>query len=388
MTIREQHDGESERHEKMSTTKEISPSQGERTEADLSRLAKLAGRVLRSNLRELAMPYRMTMILTYRCQLRCAMCGISKREPGDELSAAEIALFLKRSPGLSWINLSGGEIFLRTDLTEIVNAIHDNCPDLYLLNFPTNGYETETIVRTLTPIIGRPRSPRLMVTVSVDGPPAIHDRIRGVSGSWERAVETYRHLRQLQGPRFRVSLGMTLQQANSGAFEETVRAVNERIGTVHYRDFHVNVAHRSEHYYVNIDRNVFGDQEQILAQMKVIRRLRQEPLLDPVAYLERHYQQGAESFLRTGLTPLPCQALGASFFVDPAGMVYPCTIYDRPLANIRDHAFRLAILWHSAQRTTLRQEIRAGKCPQCWTPCEAYQSILANLAPWRRRRSP
>jgi len=372
----------------MRANRDLYPSRGYRTESSLSGLGKLAGQVLMSNLRELSMPYRMTMILTYRCQLRCAMCGISKREPGDELTAAEIARFLERSPGLSWINLSGGEIFQRADLLEIVNAIFANCPGLYLLNFPTNGYETETIVRTLTAITGRPRPSRLMVTVSVDGPPAIHDRIRGVPGSWERAVETYRSLRLLQGPRFRVSLGMTLQQANSGAFKETVSAVNDRIGQVHYRDFHVNVAHRSDHYYVNVDRNVFGDQGQIHSQMQLIRGLRQEPLLDPVGYLERQYQQRAEEFLRTGMTPLPCQALGASFFLDPSGMVYPCTIYNRPIGNIRDHDFRLASLWHSEQRRSLRQEIRAGNCPQCWTPCEAYQSILANLAPWRRRRSP
>lgn len=371
----------------MRGNRDLYPSRGYRTESSLSGLWKLAGQVLTSNLWELSMPYRMSMILTYRCQLRCAMCGISKREPGDELTAVEIARFLERSPGLSWINLSGGEIFLRSDLLEIVNAIFDKCPSLYLLNFPTNGYETETIVRTLTEITGRPRSPRLMVTVSVDGPPAIHDRIRGVAGSWERAVETYRCLRLLQGPRFRVSLGMTLQQANSEAFEETVRAVNERIGKVRYGDFHVNVAHRSDHYYVNVDRNVFGEQEHIQAQMKLIRRLRQDPLLDPVGYLERQYQQRADDFLSTGRTPLPCQALGASFFLDPAGQVYPCTIYDRPIGNIRDHAFRLASLWQSEQRRSLRQEIRKGKCPQCWTPCEAYQSILANLAPWRRRRS-
>jgi len=353
----------------------------------MSRLGKLAGQVLKSNLQELPRPYRMTMILTYRCQLRCSMCGISKREPGDELTAAEIARFLERSPGLSWINLSGGEIFQRLDLLEIVDAIFDKCQGLYLLNFPTNGYDTETIVQTLAAITSRSRSPRLMVTVSVDGPPAIHDRIRGVPDSWERAVETYRCLRQLQGPRFRVSLGMTLQQANADAFEETVRAVSDRIGKVQYRDFHVNVAHRSDHYYVNVDRKVFGDQEQIQAQMERIRTLRREPFLDPVGRLERLYQQHAEDYLRTGRTPMPCQALGASFFLDPAGMVYPCTIYNRPIGNIRDHDFRLASLWQSEQRIALRQEIRAGSCPQCWTPCEAYQSILANLSPWRRRRS-
>ncbi len=351
------------------------------------RLGKLAGQVLTSNLRELRMPYRMTMILTYRCQLRCSMCGISRREPGEELTAGEIARFLAHSPGLSWINLSGGEIFLRPDLHEIVDAIYESCRGLYLLNFPTNGYETETIVRVLTEMTRRSRSPRLMVTVSVDGPPALHDRIRGVTGSWERAVETYRCLRRLQGPRFSVSLGMTLQQANAEAFEKTVRAVNERIGGIRYRDFHVNVAHRSDHYYVNADRDVFGDQEQIQAQLGLIRKLCRGPLFDPVGYLERQYQERAQDFLHTGLTPMPCQALGASFFVDPAGVVYPCTIDNRALGNIRDYDFRLDRLWQSAQRISLRQEVRAGKCPQCWTPCEAYQSILANLLPWRRRRS-
>ena len=35
------------------------------------------------------------------------------------------------------------------------------------------------------------------------------------------------------------------------------------------------------------------------------------------------------------------------------------------------------------------EEIRQGKCPQCWTPCEAYQAILANTLPLgKNRRNP
>ena len=39
----------------------------------------------------------------------------------------------------------------------------------------------------------------------------------------------------------------------------------------------------------------------------------------------------------------------------------------------------LEAVWGAATTQALQAEIWAGRCPQCWTACEAYQSILGNL---------
>ncbi len=344
-------------------------------------IARLAGRIALSNFTDLGSPYKITYALTSRCQFRCSMCSIWRQEPAPELTAAEISEFFRRSGGFSWINLSGGEIFLRPDLREIVASIAAHCRGVYLLNFPTNGYLTETIVGTVAEVTASLRLPRLMVTVSLDGPPELHDRIRGVAGSWGRAVETFRLLRRIKTVRFGVYFGMTLQDANADAFEETVSSVREEIGDIRNEDFHVNVLHTSGHYYRNTECGGIRRPQKIREGLGRIRRLRKSPVFSPVAFLERRYQSMAEEYLTTGMNPVGCQALSASFFMDPAGTVYPCTIFDSPIGNVRDYGYALGDLWRSERRLAARREVVKGNCPHCWTPCEAYQSILANVVP-------
>jgi radical SAM protein with 4Fe4S-binding SPASM domain len=99
----------------------------------------------------------------------------------------------------------------------------------------------------------------------------------------------------------------------------------------------------------------------------------------PVGWLERRYQRLTPEFVASGRTPVPCKALASSVFVDARWNVYPCSMWDAPLGNLRDSAFDLRGLWQGERALVLRREIEARRCPNCWTPCEAYQSILGNL---------
>ena len=65
--------------------------------------------------------------------------------------------------------------------------------------------------------------------------------------------------------------------------------------------------------------------------------------------------------------------------------MYPCITYARPLGNLRETGMRLDPIWNGEQTVRLQQEIWNGDCPQCWTACEAYQSILGNALALRRR---
>ena len=79
-----------------------------------------------------------------------------------------------------------------------------------------------------------------------------------------------------------------------------------------------------------------------------------------------------------------CHALSASCFVDSWGNVFPCTIYDRKLGSLRDVGYDLRRIWSSDLAVRTQKEIWEYDCPQCWTPCEAYQSIMGNfLVPGR-----
>jgi radical SAM protein with 4Fe4S-binding SPASM domain len=106
------------------------------------------------------------------------------------------------------------------------------------------------------------------------------------------------------------------------------------------------------------------------------------------AMLESTYLSYLDEFLQTGRTPMPCHALRASCFIDPWGVVYPCISYSKPLGRLRETGMRLDPIWNDAATRQTQAEIWEGECPQCWTACEAYQSILGNVLAGRCGRGP
>ena len=341
----------------------------------MRRLVKLGARIARSNVARGPRPFKLTLIVTFGCDTRCKMCNIWQRDKAGIMTLDEVRRFFGRNPRFSWINLSGGEIWTRPDAAELVEAVIEGSPDLYLLDFPTTGQRTDAIVAGVERALAT-RLPKLLVTVSLDGPRDVHEEIRGREGAWDRAVETFRRLRALRSPRFDVFLGMTLSNFNGGALLDTIASVREVLPDLREAEFHVNVAQISSHYYQNdgLERT----REECLAEVAEFLE-RKGHSFHPVAWIERRYQRLSSEFLASGRTPLPCKALASSVFIDPRWNVYPCSMWDAPLGGLRERDFDLDGLWHTEATLARRREIEEGRCPHCWTPCEAYQTVLGNL---------
>jgi MoaA/NifB/PqqE/SkfB family radical SAM enzyme len=338
--------------------------------------AALASRAVRANFGRLDFPYKLTFCITYWCNYACQTCNIWQMKPRDELSLDEIRRFFKRSNRFVWVDVTGGEVSLRKDFVSVCEAIVTQCPDLLLLHFPTNGYLTDKIVAATREIV-RMGTEKLIITVSTDGDEATNDRIRGVEGGWRRQIETFRRLREIPG--VQVVLGMTLSAGNVDHFPDAFAAAKREVPDLDYRDFHVNIIHESGHYLRNTDlalRKAVAP-EALARATEAYGRLRGFGW-SPVNYLERAYLKRVRQYLETGRTPMRCHALRSSCFVDSWGHVFPCTIYERRIGSLREAEFDLASIWQSEEAATLQREIWEYECPQCWTPCEAYQTILGN----------
>src|SRR5688572_28866304 len=216
----------------------------------ITRRLGLAGAILGGNLRTPDLPYKVTFVATYHCNFRCEMCNIWQKKSVDEMTPDEVGRFFDRWSQFRWVHLTGGELFMRRDLDDLVAAIQANCRSMFLLNFPTTGWfgdKTVSLVeRTLQRGVGR-----LMVTISLDGPQPLHDSLRGLPGSWDRAIETFRRLRGIRRSNFQTVIGMTLMPKNATAVDETLAAVRAVIPDFRRDELHLNVGHQSGHYFDN-----------------------------------------------------------------------------------------------------------------------------------------
>lgn len=122
--------------------------------------------------------------LTFRCNLRCAYCGVEDAI-GPELDTDGVIRGLESlwKQGARWVTFSGGEPLTRSDIGEIVKAARSLGYSVFI---STNGAlipRKEDVIRQVD-----------HVTLSLDGPREVHDAARG-QGAFDqvmRAVEICR----------------------------------------------------------------------------------------------------------------------------------------------------------------------------------------------------
>ncbi|MEH1901142.1 MAG: nif11-class peptide radical SAM maturase 3 [Nostoc sp.] len=129
--------------------------------------------------------------ITLKCNLACQHCGSrAGHTRTNELSTAEALDLVKQMAevGITEVTIIGGEAFLRPDWLEIAQAITKAG---MLCGMTTGGYgiTLDTAHRMKEAGIG-------VVSVSVDGLEATHDRLRGKQGSWQWAFKTMSNLKQ------------------------------------------------------------------------------------------------------------------------------------------------------------------------------------------------
>ncbi|MGF2039818.1 MAG: nif11-class peptide radical SAM maturase 3 [Nostoc sp. CmiVER01] len=129
--------------------------------------------------------------ITLKCNLACQHCGSrAGHTRANELSTAEALDLVKQMAevGITEVTIIGGEAFLRPDWLEIAQAITSSG---MLCGMTTGGYGI-----TLDTARRMKEAGIRVVSVSVDGLEATHDRLRGRQGSWQWAFKTMSNLKE------------------------------------------------------------------------------------------------------------------------------------------------------------------------------------------------
>ncbi len=126
--------------------------------------------LLRARLYKENIPVIVSWAITYKCNARCQYCENWTCPTDKELTREEIMAVIDdlAAMGTAVISLTGGEPLLRPDLADIIDhAVHRK---IYV-SVNTNGI----LVSQHLPVLKKADR----VTVSFDGPEAVHDSIRG-----------------------------------------------------------------------------------------------------------------------------------------------------------------------------------------------------------------
>lgn len=311
----------------------------------------------------------MVVALTRRCNLRCVMCrtwDVAPEHPA--MSVDQFGDLLRQAYNLRWLDLTGGELFVRKDAEALFERVLRDATRLRMLHFPTNGWFGDRVVDTARRVVSERPDLDLIITVSVDGPREVHDRVRGREGSFERAVETFERLRKLEG--VGVYIGSTVTRENEADLDALGRVLEERIPNFSRREWHWNWVQKSEQFFRNGELDLRAKDDARLARQHAVDRGLPRT---PVDVMELGFLLTLEGYLRGQETRVPCQSLRSTCFVSPEGDLYPCHVWERPLGNIFESS--LAELWAARETRRARAEVERLDCGGCFTPCEAYPAL-------------
>lgn len=330
-------------------------------------------------------PLHLTFFATRRCDAHCDFCFSRSRAStgAPDLSLSEIARLAPSLGPLLWLSFSGGEPTLRPDLSEITAILTRSCrPVIVLLS--TNGLDPSRTAGAATGLLeAAPRS-TVVVKLSLDGPPGLHDRLRGVNGAHRRVLESLALLRDLalREPRLQVGINTVFCGANQRVAGDVIAEVS-RLGGV---DTHTLSLVRGA-----IPDPALGtvDPEGYLAAAEALAEALRSGSQPRYRFLGARLKAAQDVLqrriigetLRRRARVVPCHAGRLNLVLDECGGLYPCEDFSLPLGNVRDHGYDVQAVARSPQgRATLAAIERGG----CWCTHECYlmTSILFDLRHW------
>ena len=168
-------------------------------------------------------PWSLTLVVTRRCNSRCQMCSIWTEKDSPFLSLEQYEQMFSQNDFsfVRAITLTGGEPTLRSNLPELFEIILKYMPRLEFVLLATSGLNTRRTVEFVSAMLSSVQSKknsikRFDVQISIDGIGEVHDRVRGISGFFERTQQTIQGLEDLkaQYPKLNIVLSSVLMPEN------------------------------------------------------------------------------------------------------------------------------------------------------------------------------
>jgi len=312
-------------------------------------------------------PTDVSIITTYRCQMRCKMCDIWKN-PSDkqkEITADD----LKILPNFKFVNITGGEPFQRDDLEEIVKLMFTKSPRIVI---STSGWYYDRVIKLAK------KFPNIGIRVSIEGLKETNDLLRGRAGGFDKG---YSLLKELQSMGVKdIGFGMTVSNHNHHDLLPLYEISKEL-----KMEFATAAFHNS--FYFHKYDNLISNKSAVNSDFeKLANALLKEN--NPKSWFRAFFNLGLINYINGGRRMLPCEAGSANFFIEPYGEVYPCNgleegIWKQSMGNIRE-VKTFEELWFSERAQQVRE--RVASCPKnCWmvgTAAPVMKKYIQHPALW------
>ncbi len=320
-----------------------------------------------------------TYFVTWRCNGRCLMCDVWKKDRGREMGPAEARKAFSGFKRLDGLRISGGEPFMREDLPELLAAVKRET-DPSVVHITTNGLLRE---RVLSFAEGINDGPRTHIKVSISAMGEKYDEIMGIQGGFKTVEGTLKGLASARGKRrFYLGVNQTIVDDESLRQYVELKKMCVALGV----DLLPVFAYKKAALY-NLDQkstmpaadeviDTFSEFSEGLLKdffAKVEKDIKKISDL-PERLVKRYYIKGLRNrLLRKKRSPHPpCAALSSHIRVLPDGDIPLCLHNPAAAGNLLQDG--LKAVWSGEGAERLRKTVKS--CPGCWAGCEVIPSAI------------
>jgi MoaA/NifB/PqqE/SkfB family radical SAM enzyme len=305
-------------------------------------------------------PFIVEFRVTENCNSQCVMCNAWKNKSVNELSTEEIkdALRQLRGIGVNTMIFIGGEPLLRPDIGELVK-------EASLLKFPiillvTNGLLLEDKARELL------ENGVTHITVSVDGIGQSHDAIRGIPGSFEKAIKGIKTVQKLKED---MNLNVAVTLITNMLMKQNLDMIPQLVELsrdLHaYWDFNLLDSNLDLFKGISLSEISVEDREKIDKTIDYLAKVRSKSP-DLISSCEHMLKYARKYLKKENLDNFHCVHGYEALHLRSNGDVHPCWIME-PIGNLREAKLRDIV--GTKKHRELAERIYGKDCPGCTNLC-------------------
>lgn len=342
-------------------------------------------------------PLSVTLLVSYRCNLRCKMCFYYNEVEKDkickliedkiqhELSLVQIKGLINQCADMKVkvFTIHGGEPLLYPNIFKISKYAKDKG---MLVNFVTNGTLINEAIAKKIIDAGINH-----ITFSLDGPKAIHDDIRSVPGTFNKLIKGIEILKDMEGEGATIpalSVSTYISAINQKKLAQTLRIVRK----TDIKDWGVGVITHNGDKLAIMTKDILGITNKSISQHGNLTSLRDEVKNINLDIL--HYQREAcriinehdgyrlniifpskdaiDNYYNPDWNEVPrCTCRWSRTVVSPYGEVFPCVnmgMVNCIVGNIKYQ--KLKDIWNGEKYCSFRRKLKKyGVLPICSKCC-------------------
>lgn len=326
--------------------------------------------VLKNFFRPSYTPFFCTYSITWRCNAQCTMCHVWKKK-SREMTVEDVDRVFKQIPTLTGVRITGGEPFLREDISEIVDAIDRNT-NTNIFMVTTNG----VLIKRIIHFVKSCKKRKLRLKISLNGYENTHDQVVGINGAFEKALILIEQLKILQkSQNFYFGINHTIFDKNSYKDAVKIRSLcrenklsylpviaYDRVPLYSEKNDVLKDPAQEKYFNFTVD--------EIKLIVDELQQATNEISNPWERFFKMYYLNGL--FNNNKSPEIKCTILKNHIRIAPDGVMPVCLYNATPVGNLLEDGFDG--VWQGTKIKEMRHWV--NNCSKCWQQCDIFPNLI------------